>query len=171
MPNNLVFNGVADQLQMTINGVDDTGNSKQILTDSDGRLQISTVTVTAENLDIRSLSAATDSIRISGRLLTEDNATFEDVNDATATFIQNTGEYSLYSFYVFNTGSNTLTVQLQVSPTSTDSYFMDDTSGSVGLGPGDKATLVAAKFLKYTRMYYDTGGVACSFDAHYNAQV
>lgn len=171
MPNNLVFNGVAEQLQTLINGVDADGNVRPIRTDSDGQIQLGTVTVTAENFDIRPLSGATDSIQLSSRLLTEDSLAFEDVTVATATFVQNTGEQSEYSFYVFNTGSNTLTVQLQISPISTDSYFMDDPSGAVGLESGDKVTLVAGRFLKYTRLFYDTGGEACSFNVHYNAQV
>jgi hypothetical protein len=246
LPNNIVFNGVAEQLQVLINGVDQDGKTKKLQTDSDGRLMVSTVTVTAENfdirqlsgvtdsvviketvtvtaenfdirqlsgvtdsvviketvtvtaenfdirqlsgvtdsvviketvtvtaenLDIRPLSGATDSIQLSSRLFTEESASFDDVTAATATFVQNTGEQSEYSFYVFNTGSNTLTVQLQISPINTDSYFMDDPSGAVALASGDKTVLVAGRYLRYTRLYYDTGGEECSFDVYYNAQV
>ncbi|MDK2809854.1 MAG: hypothetical protein PWR27_563 [Petroclostridium sp.] len=223
MPNNLVFNGTASQLKTQISGVDGNGNTVAILTDSSGRLDLGTVTVTAQNLDIRpitgttdsitiwnsvvtvtaenfdirpitgttdsitiwnsvvtvtaedldirALSAATDSIKLSSRLFTESYTTVAGVIDSAGIFVQNTGEQSMYSFYVFNTGSNTVTVQLQISPTTTASYFVDDTSGPVGVAAGQKTTLVAAKFLQYTRLFYETSGVTCTFDVYYNAQV
>ncbi len=129
------------------------------------------VTVTAEDFDIRPLSAATDSVRISGRSFTESSTTIDEVTDSAAIFIHNTGEYSLYSFYLYNTGENTVTVQLQISPTTTDSYFMNDISGEEGVPTGEKTTLVAAKFLQYTRLFYETSGATCTFDVFYNAQV
>lgn len=58
MPNNLVFNNVASQLQTTINGVDGGGIARPILTDTDGRLDLGSVTVTATDLDIRPLTDA-----------------------------------------------------------------------------------------------------------------
>jgi hypothetical protein len=249
MPNNIVFNGTADQLKTQISGVDGNGNTVPILTDDSGRLDLGTVTITAENLDIRpitgttdsitiwnsvvtvtaedldirpitgttdsitlwntvvtvtaedldirpitgttdsitiwntvvtvtaedldirALSAATDSIKMASRLFTESTTTIEGVTDSAGIFEQNTGEQSMYSFYVYNTGSNTLTVQLQISPTTTDSYFADDPSGTVAVTSGSKAALVAQRFLQYTRLFYETSGATCTFDVYYNAQV
>ena len=78
MPNNLVFNKVASQLQTLINGVNGSGTATPILTDDTGKISITatnldirhlnatddTVTVTATNLDIRDLSYTTDSVTV-----------------------------------------------------------------------------------------------------------
>jgi hypothetical protein len=171
MPNNLVFNGTASQLQSQVSGVDSNGTVRAILTDDSGRLDLGTVTVTAEDLDIRPLTAASDSIMLGARLFSESNTTIAGVTDSAAIMQQDTSEQNVYSFYVFNTGENTVTVNLQVSPTTTDSYFVDDTSGAVGVAAGEKAVLVAAKYLQYTRLFYSTGGATCTFDVYYNAAV
>ncbi|MDK2798755.1 MAG: hypothetical protein PWP27_513 [Clostridiales bacterium] len=221
MPNNLVFNGTASQLQSQVSGVDSNGTVRAILTDDSGRLDLGTVTVTAEDLDIRNLTgttdsitiyntvtvtaedldirnltgttdsitiyntvtvtaedldirpltAASDSIMLGARLFSESNTTIAGVTDSAAIMQQDTSEQNVYSFYVFNTGENTVTVNLQVSPTTTDSYFVDDTSGAVGVAAGEKAVLVAAKYLQYTRLFYSTGGATCTFDVYYNAAV
>ena len=216
MPNNLVFNGLASQLQTLINGVDSNGVSRKVLTDTLGRLVLSTVTVdtrplsaatdsvtvfgtvtvsaenfdirdlsgatdsvtvfgtitvSAENFDIRNLSGATDSIQLSSRLFTQSFTSLVDVTDSAAILIEDTSENSMYSFYVFNTGTNTLTAVLQISPTVTSTFFMDDGDGPVAISPGGKTTLVNAKYLHYTQLFYETGGAACSFTAYYNAQV
>jgi hypothetical protein len=130
-----------------------------------------TVTVTAENLDIRNLSGITDSIQLSSRLFTETNSAFAGVTNSAGVLVQNTGEKSLYSFYIFNTGANTVTVQLQISPTTVESYYVNDFSGTVGVPTGGKSVLIADQFLQFTRLFYETSGAACSFDVYYNAQV
>ncbi|MFA6808807.1 MAG: DUF6385 domain-containing protein, partial [Eubacteriales bacterium] len=140
-------------------------------TDSIAIISNTAMTVTAENFDIRALSGATDSILLSSRLFTESYTTVSGVTDSAGILIQNTGEQSEYSFYVFNTGSNTFTVQLQISPVTTESYFVDDISGAEVLSAGEKITLVAAEYLQYTRLFYDTSGVTCTFEVYYNAHV
>ncbi|GMQ64319.1 DUF6385 domain-containing protein [Vallitalea maricola] len=263
MPNNLVFNGTASELQVMVNGVDESSNTRKLLTDDTGKLQVvipgtvtvtaenldirdlsgatdsvtvfgtvtvtaenldirdlsgatdsvtvfgtvtvtaenldirdlsgatdsvtvfGTVTVTAENLDIRDLSGATDSVTVFGtvtvtaeelniqlgsRLFTESSIELEDVVDSAGILEFNTSEQSMYSFYIFNTGDNTISVNLQISPTTTDSYFMDDRA-QVAISSGEKAVLVAEKFMQYTRLFYETSGAACSFSAYYNSHV
>ncbi|KXG74408.1 DUF6385 domain-containing protein [Thermotalea metallivorans] len=228
MPNHLVFNNVAKELQTLINGVDGGGTARPILTDANGRLDLGTVTVTATNLDIRPLSGttdsitvtatdfdirplsgatdsitvtaidfdirplsgatdsitvtaidfdirplsgATDSIQLSSRLFTESSTTIAGVTDSGAIFVQETGEQSMYSFYVYNTGSSTITVNLQISPTTASSYFVDDGSGAKAVAAGEKAVLVAQEFLRYTRLFYETGGATATFAVFYNAHV
>ncbi|SFA98420.1 hypothetical protein, partial [Clostridium frigidicarnis] len=70
MPNNLVFNSVASKLLVLINGQDSLGNAKPIKVDNNGMIQLSTVTVTALDLDIRNLSGVTDSVLISNASVT-----------------------------------------------------------------------------------------------------
>lgn len=71
-----------------------------------------------------------------------------------------TSQQTLYSFYVKNNSSNqSIIVKLQVSPTTTDAYFVDDSSGTItvnksGTSP-DKAVLVPKTYLKYTRLWFN----------------
>ncbi|WP_145993159.1 DUF6385 domain-containing protein [Tepidibacter mesophilus] len=129
------------------------------------------VTVTATDLDIRDLSGATDSVKVSSYLFTEDSTSIDGVTDAAAILAKDTSEQGIYSYYVTNTGTNSIDLKLQISPTTTDTYFVDDISGTVTVAAGQKAVLVAQQYLKYTRLYYDTSGATCTFEAHYNARV
>ena len=207
MPNNLVFNNVASQLQTTINGVDGGGIAKPILTDTDGRLDLGSVTVTAaafdirlltatdivtvtaENfdirpltdadvvtvtatdLDIRPLTATGDSVGLGARAFTETNTTIDGLVGTGTVLQTDTSQYSLYSFYVNNTGDAAITVQLQISPTEADDYFVDDGSGPVSVAAGEKAVLVAKNFLRYTRVYYDSGAATATAAFYFNGQV
>jgi hypothetical protein len=271
MPNNLVFNGIAKELQVLINGVDSGGNSRPLSTNTDGQLILDTVTVTATDLDIRGLAADTDtvsvggtvtvtatdldirglaadtdtvsvggtvtvtatdldirglaadtdtvsvggtvtvtatdldirglaadtdtvsvggivtvtatdldiralagdtdSIQLSSRMFTSASTVLSGVNGSSEIFIQDTSEQSMYSFYVYNTGTNTVTVNLQISPTENTNYFVDDGGEVVSLEGSGKTVLVAKEYLHYTRLAYDTGGATCTFEVYYNAQV
>ena len=169
MPNNITFNRVAEQLQTQINGVDENGVVRQLLTTTGGMLQVTIPT--SETITTRALSAAVDSIKISSVLFSETSTTFAGVVDSAAIFAQDTSEQKTYSFYVYNTGTNTVTCKLQVSPTTVDAYYTDDTSGEVGISPDDKYVFFTNEFMKYTRLFYETSGAACTFEVHYNAQV
>jgi hypothetical protein len=225
MPNNLIFNNVASQLQTTINGVDGGGIARPILTATDGRLDLGSVTVTAAafdirpltdadivtvtatdldirpltatdvvtvtaiafdirpltdadvvtvtatDLDIRPLTAAADSIELGARAFTETNTGIDGVVGTGTVLQTDTSQYSLYSFYVNNTGDAAITVQLQISPTETDTYFVDDGSGPVSVEAGQKAVLVAKNFLRYTRVYYDSGTDTATAEFYFNGQV
>ncbi|MBZ4666511.1 DUF6385 domain-containing protein [Mahella sp.] len=243
MPNNLVFNNVAGQLQTTINGVDGGGIARPILTAADGRLDLGSVTVTAAALDIRPLTAtdvvtvtatnfdirpltatdvvtvtatdfdirpltatdvvtvtavafdirpltatdvvtvtatdfdirpltaAEDSVELGARVFTETNTAIAGVVGTGTVLQTDTSQYSLYSFYVNNTGTAAITVQLQISPTTTEAYFVDDGSGPVSVAAGEKAVLVAKSFLRYTRVYYDSGAATATAEFYFNGQV
>lgn len=169
MPNNIAFNRVAQQLQAQVSGVDDSGNSQILKTDSNGRLQV--VIPASETVTTRLLSGVTDSIKLSSVLFSETGTTFV-VSDSAAILQQDNSEQKTYSFYVYNYGNNTVTCNLQVSPTTVDSYFVDDRSiGEVPVGPNEKYVFFTNEFMKYTQLFYDTGGLTCTFDAYYNAQV
>jgi len=131
------------------------------------------VTVTATNFEIRPLSADTDSISLAGRLFTESNIAVNNVTDSGGIFAQNTGECSMYSFYVYNRGPNPLTVSLQISPVDDDDYYVFDggAESSATIETDEKIVLVAEKYLKFTRLFYDTNGADCSFEVYYNAQI
>jgi hypothetical protein len=144
---------------------------RDLSADTDSVAVIGTVSITAENLDIRNLSGVTDSIQLSSREFTESFASFVNVTDSAGVVMEDTSQQSMYTYYVNNTGSNTMTAVLQISPVSTSSFFVNDGDGPVAIGPGNKAVLVNAKYLHYTRLFYDTAGAQCSFSVYFNSQV
>jgi hypothetical protein len=235
MPNNLVFNNVADQLKSLVHGhtstglaiplnVDTSGNVSMTVTDLDIRsltaatdtvsigntvtveatdLDIrpltgatdsvtvtatdfdirpltaatdtvsigNTVTVEATDLDIRDLSAATDTISLGGRQFTESNITVGSFVGTGVVLQFDTSQQQEYSYYVKNTGSAVISVKLQISPTDNADYFVDDGSGEVSVAAGDKAVLVLQKYLRYTRVYYNSGAATATAEFYYNARV
>lgn len=170
MPNNIVFNNVASELKTQIYGQDETGVLHGILTDTEGRIEVAI----SDTLNIRELSAATDSIALGGRIATESVVELTDFTDTGVVLQMDTSEQDIYSFYVLNAddSGDTLTVRLQVSPTEAEEYFIDDVAaGTFTLGIGDAAAIVPSKYFHYTRIYYDAGANGCTADFYYNARV
>lgn len=127
------------------------------------------VTVTAVDFDIRNLSGATDSVIKAGCYFTESSTVLTDISSTGIALTIDNSQHDVYSFYVKNTGSASVSVKLQVSPTNSDDYFLDDSSGEINISAGEKAILVAQKFLKYTRLYYnpsDTTSIEVFYNAH-----
>jgi hypothetical protein len=130
-----------------------------------------TVTVTASALDIRSLSGVTDSIMIAGNIFTESSASITSGSGSHVTMTTDNSQQNLYSFYIRNTGEASITAKLQLSPVSNDNYFVDDLSGHTVIAANEKAVLVAQRYLKFSRVWYDTGTYTASFEIYYNAHV
>ena len=252
MPNNIVFNDVANQLKTAIYGTDGT-NQVQISVNSEGAVIIATsdpisvtgtvtvtandfdirgltaasdtvtvtandfdirgltaasdtVTVTANDFDIRGLTAASDTVTVTandfdirGLTAASDTVTvtatdFEirqltAASDAITSFMNvasstvdapatqtgtilqmDTSDKSMYSYYIKNNDTTSLTVNIQISPTTTDGYFVNDSSEPVVIGNGESTVLVPKQYLNYTRLYYEAASAAPSFEAYYNAQ-
>lgn len=139
-----------------------------------------TVTVVAESLSIRSLSASTDTVSVGGTVnvvktgnsFTENNATITDVVGTGVTLLFDSSQQTLYSYYVKNNASNTIQVRLQISPVNDDDYFINDQLVATDVPPDGGAVVLAPKyFLRYTRLYYDTGTDTANFEAYYNGHV
>ncbi|MTI48994.1 DUF6385 domain-containing protein [Sporosalibacterium faouarense] len=128
-----------------------------------------TVTVTATNLDIRDLSGVTDSVTKGGNFFAESNTTLT-VSDTGVALTIDTSEQDIYTFYVANTGAAAVSVKLQIAPTNSSTYYVDDPSGEVSIGAGEKGVLVAQKFLKFTRLFFNPSDTT-SIEAFYNAHV
>jgi hypothetical protein len=196
MPNNLVFNYSAQELKAQIYGITSGATLTGILVDNNGVLQIgggvtatiaNTVTVTANSFDIRSLSAATDTVSVSGGItatiantvtvsigghaFTSSNLTISTGSGAlTNTAFQfDTSQYKDYSFYIVNTGTAAVSVRLQISPTTTETFFTNDNTPEISLAPNTKAVLVPGFFLNYTRVQV-TGSETVTALAYFNAQ-
>ncbi|QXE19691.1 DUF6385 domain-containing protein [Clostridium sp. 001] len=84
---------------------------------------------------------------------------------------QDTSQQSMYSYYIKNNdAANAITVVLQVSPTDTDSYFVNDVS-PVTLEKGSATVLTTKYYMNYTRLYYDTGTNTANLEAYFNGRV
>ena len=154
-------------------------DNQPLLTDATGALAIQdnggSLTVDATDLDIRDLDNATDSVLVYGNdgvnnvaLLTDANgvlqvaavSTFMEASEVVntgATFVGSTSQdISLvpnYTWFIRNTGANSATVKLQISPNNVD-WLDDGTSQEVE--SGEAIVLVANVFLRYTRVAYQS---------------
>jgi hypothetical protein len=188
VPNNLVFNNVASQLKTQLYGYD--GSSVvAIQTDASGNIKIvgvsgdtipvsiadtvtvtipDTVAVTAADLDIRNLSGTQDSVLKAGSYFTESSNALTDIVSTGIALTIDNSQQDIYSFYVKNTGAAAVSVKLQISPTDAADYFTDDTSGEISIAGGSTDVLVAQKFLRYTRLFYNASDTT-SIEVYYNA--
>jgi len=151
MPNNLVFNQVANQLITQVYGYNGS-TQVAVLTDSAGHLAVVGTFTAVITPDFTSES------------------TQIVVGAATNTaFSKDTSLQTEYTFYVFNTtAATTMTAWLQISPTTAESYFVDDPSTvTVFTGIG-KAVLVASRYLQYTRLAMVSSASATA-EVYYNA--
>jgi len=131
MPNNYMFDMVAEDLKSLMYGLNGS-TAVALSVDSSGNLNIG-VGYTASNTTISAIVADG-----TGVALTLDSST-----------------KNLYSYYVKNASSTaSVSVKLQVSPTDTDSYFIDDTSTAITLVTDAATVLVPKNYLHYTRLYY-----------------
>lgn len=197
MPNYSVTNFDVAKLKTQIYG---SNTALPVSTDADGKLQIRSISDTVNvsitgEVNMRDLTADSDSILIYGydgtniqRIKTDTDGnirthvTARDFTEAsqadlssadtfTNSTSQDTSQYRVYSFAVYNTGNtNSLDAQLEVSP--------DDTMWTVDQGPrpitaGSMDVFYPAAFLKYTRIAYKSTapGDATSLDIYYQAQI
>ncbi len=145
------------------------------------------VTVTANSFDIRALSSATDTVSVTGSV----NATIANTvtvsiggrgftsssltistSDAALTntaFQFDTSQYKDYSYYIVNTGTAAVSVRIQISPTTTETYFVNDITAEVSLAQGAQTVLVPGIFLNYTRIQV-SGAETITAIAYFNGQ-
>ena len=248
MPNNLVFNNVAENLKTQIYGSTSGGTITSVLVDSNGNIQLGgsvtatvvagtvtvvggniTATVAAGTVTVSAVSQGTVTVvggnitatvaagtvtveggnitatvaagtvtvvggnitatiaagtvtivggsisaTIAGHGFTSSNTTL-NTNTAALTntaFQFDTSQFdNHYSFYIMNTGAATVSVRLQVSPTTTNSYFVNDNTAEVTLTQNQAIVLVPGYFLNYTRVQVlGVGSDTSTVVAYINAQ-
>lgn len=170
MSNNLVFNTTASKLCVLINGKAPSGDTKPIKVDEDGVITLPTVTVTATDLDIRNLSATTDSIATIG-LITTSQTTVAANSTTGSIFTQDTGLSNEFSYYVINNDASSITVRMEISPTTANSYFLGDPNQSdVVIGPNGKGMLMASLYTNYSRLYYQATTTPTNFEVYYTSR-
>lgn len=183
MPNNIIFNDAAENLKSQIYGTTSGGALTPLLVESDGTLNVTatisgtvtvttgTVTITATDFDIRALNATDDSVSIGGYGFTVSTITITTADAALTNteFDFETSEYRTYSFYIVNTGTETVYARLQVSPTTNETFYMNDKTTVVTLTQDQKIVLVADYFLQQTRLQLYSAATATAV-AYFNAQ-
>ena len=156
MPNNIVFNNVADQMLTQIYA-QNAGSPKALQADTDGNLLI-VGTVTA--LTTPSFS--------------ETNVSLATITTVTVTALtETTAGVNMYSFYVKNDASAdtaTFTAWLQIAPVDGETYYVNDASTAVSIGGQSAAVLIAQKFLKFTRLLVQGSAETASAIIYYNGQ-
>ena len=128
------------------------------------------------------------SLTVAGNV-TISNATLTTINSGnvftsltvTSTAVTGTGvvlgdtdisQQKTASIFVYNEGANTLTLSLQISPTTTDADYIDDPSYTSLTIAGTSSQYIAiAKYAHYARLRYVLGATTATFSAYYNAQV
>jgi len=165
------------QDNIVVYGNDGTDN-QALKTDASGRQIIATdvgnaIEVSATDLDIRNLSNTQDNIVVYGNDGTDNRALKTDVTGVlqvayTKTFTNATQNVTTansyagstardislqgqYSFFVSNTGANSATAKVQISPDNT--LWIDDSS-EFEVAAGEAAILSPARFANYVRLAY-----------------
>ncbi|QEK12489.1 hypothetical protein FQB35_09195 [Crassaminicella thermophila] len=210
MPNNIVFNNVADQLKTKIYG-DDSGTTRAIALDASGKILIGSLdtintinyiatvdtvnnvssvdlvdtvatvnevtnvssvdlvdTVATVNYvaDVQKITDTVD-VKIVSNDFTESSSVVVLGADASTTVLSiDTSEKNMYSYYIASSGA--ATVNIQISPTTADSYFINDATSAV-MTANSTVVLVPEKFLKYTRLYLQAGSGGATASVYFNA--
>lgn len=168
--NYLVFNNNPDSLRTSIYGLDGT-QLKAVAVDTDGNLvlsPLSTISVTATDLDIRSLSGTTDSILIYGQNFVEDSITTTVPSGTTYLLVKDISPYRQNSYFIRNNGTSSVTVTLQIAPVNSDSFYVDNSSAQTVTASSNNITSVTVA-MRYARLRV-VASTNTSVTAYYNGR-
>jgi hypothetical protein len=118
------------------------------------------------------INNATITTLISGSVFTSDSVTSTVVTGTGVVFSDtDISQLKTASLFVYNEGANTLTVSLQISPTTTGADYIDDPSYSnVAIAGNANKYIAIAKYAHYARLQYILGATTATFSSYYNAQ-
>ncbi|MBZ4663863.1 MAG: hypothetical protein JG776_1578 [Caloramator sp.] len=185
---------------VSVFGTDGT-DKRQIKTDSSGRIEVASiesdvdVNITNTDLDIRDLSYNQDSILIYGndgtdkRVIATDSEGLIKIVTAKRSFESQLNSnlstsdsysyisfidvsmYSDYVFYIKNTGSNSATIVVEISPTNNADDAITHIS-DVTVDSGEKELIIPSKFLRYVRLGYKStnSGQSTTLDVYFQAR-
>lgn len=189
--NNLVFNKHAQGLKAAIYG-QYSDEPVPIAADADGNFVFSPaseITVTASNLDIRSLTSARDTVNVTAtdfdiRSLsgTQDSIAISAKGFVEAQVTQTVGAnatsflltreiapYAQNSYFLRNTNvTGSITVTLQIAPVDDGDYYISAAASAVSAGSNYLAAV--GTLMRYARLRVDTGGTAIGVSAYYNGR-
>lgn len=185
--NNLVFNTTASQLLSSVYGYNQgTGTLQLLQLNSAGELLVASasmtvagdVTITNALLTVAGDVTVANPITIANSNLTvlvQGNEFFSATdphNGASSTGIAlaatDISQLRTATMFVNNTGTNAITVTLQISPDGVI-YFDDVKYDDVLVAGGSYTIMVVETFAQYAQISYDAGTLA-TFTAYYNGQ-
>ena len=180
MPNYVTFNTNPDDLRTLIFGSDGTV-SRPVAVDSDGRLLIGGVTLTATTIAGGTLDAVLGATITAGTLdsvTSISQKSFIEIIDEgvvtgdtfTPLAAVTTAVLGVYSYFIFNSGPNEADAQVEISADG-NNWYVDVTTASP-IGSGSVDVLVPKRFLKYTRLAYRStnAGQSTTLNIYFNAQ-
>ena len=189
MPNDLVFNQNAAELRTLIYGVN--GDLYlPVAVDGDGKFlfsQLSVITVSAQNFDIRDLNAATDSVtvtavnldirdlngsqdsvKVSARSFVEDTVSTTLSSGTTPILTRDISPYSQNGFFIRNGGTSNIIVTLQVAPVDSATYYVSNSTAQTVPG-SNNLVLPVTVAMKYARLSV-TATTSTGIVAYYNGR-
>ncbi|HCT65775.1 MAG TPA: hypothetical protein DIC60_11005 [Lachnospiraceae bacterium] len=116
------------------------------------------------------ITNATLTVQIDGQTFTSDTDTLTGVTGIGTVFTAtNISTLRTATMFIDNTGANTVTYSLQLSPDGTV-YFDDPSYTGAAVAGGTSAIIVIDKFAQYAQLEYSLGATTATFDAYYNGQ-
>ena len=175
--NSLIFNTTASQLKSNANlyGYNtNTATLELLKLDASGNLLIASNSMTvAGTVTVgNSITIANTSLTVlvNGNTFTSDAATLQGVTGTGNIFDgKDVSSLRTATMFIDNIGTNPITVSLQLSPDGT--LYINDPNYTNQIISGEtNSVAVVGTFSKYVRLTYDTGALAATFNAYYNAQ-
>ena len=156
----IVDSGTITALLSTVTAIVDSGTITALL---------STVTAIVDSGTITALLSTVTAVTLP-QFSESTTAVAQIVNETVTALTADTSQQRMYSFYVANTSAALLTAFLQISPTTAESYFVNDGSTIYTVAGASQAVLVAERYLKYTRLMLQAGADTASAIVYFNAQ-
>ncbi len=152
--NQKIFNQTAEQMAALIFGTSSTG-VVPVSTDAGGKPVVSsadTIPIEADDLNIRGLSGAADSVDVYGQSWAQDSDSGTIVGLGSRNFLtKNISLYARNTYLVVNTGSVALGITLQLAPADNDNLYVNDGS-AFDLLIGDSHLFEPSRLMKYARI-------------------
>lgn len=152
--NQKIFNQTAEQAAALIFGTSSTG-VVPVSTDAGGKLIVSSddaLHVATDNLNIRGLSGAADSVDVYGQSWAQDSESGTILGLGSRNFLtKDVSMYARNTYLVVNTGSVALSITLQIAPANNDNLYVNDGS-AFDLLIGDSHLFEPSRLMKYARI-------------------
>jgi hypothetical protein len=172
--NNLVFNTASSELRTLITNTTVTVEGSVTISNASLDVVITNDTVTVEgSVTISNASiAVTGGVSITGHTV-ETLSDSADNTTGTGVLFADTdiSDITTGSFFFYNTGTSSVTVSLELSPTTTETFYIPDPDNDDYVVAQDGNLIIAiGKFANYARLLFDAGAGA-TFEAYYIGQM
>lgn len=181
--NNLVFNQTASELKSEVHGTTSGGATHALAVADSGELKTALYAIDDSSV-LQPLEVdATGSLRVN--LTSSSNVTVESnfydtvsvtnaaVGAATVTVLADSdiSKYKVASMYIYNVGTGSITVALNLSPTTTQTYYIPDAKyGSISLAEATKTIIEIPTHAHYAELVCTSTDAASALTAYVTAQ-